>query len=521
MPQIPQYLSQVSAPGVVQTRRATAAEFGAGEAQAVGQLGQAAVSLGGPLAELQVKKAAREATAYASRTIPQIQLDAQNKLRELETTDNIDTYSEQFQEYYKERLDAAAEEAPNEFAKSALMQKGAEIGLRLTGTADAFQANTKIKLQKADSATGIGTIVNSLTLDPDNFEDYKLQAQEIVAGASRYMTADEHGVFASSSADSIASAKVSAEINRNPQAAKELLAQDEFKNAINPAKYEKLTAQADNEIENAKKDAEKSLIQAKEASVVVQLQNQDAYMDLIADETKGSDEKLAALNMADLNGEIRSEFAVEARRYIKSLKSINTATNANVMAGIVTRMHDLNTIADVSQKDYLIGVENVRKEILKRSATGQLTKDDEKKLTNQMKTLTSAKVADATNQISYSFGEANKLIKAQLPPELRGEATRRLFYATEGEQAEAEVKKTGQDLKNYYKEQATKIVDDIQIQRRGAAIQNVNRVLRPAEQVVSNADFLASKGYTQEDLQETANKYNLTVEEVMQRLRAQ
>ena len=157
---------------------------------------------------------------------------------------------------------------------------------------------------------------------------------------------------------------------------------------------------------------------------------------------------------------------------MQSLGDLNAATNSDRMADIVTRMYDINA-NDESDSDYLIGIRNIRDEIMKARADGDLSADDEAKLNNQMKTLTSARTAEATNQVSYMFGNARELIQNGLPPELRGDATRQLFYAAQELQAQAQDPEKEPITVKEYRVKALEIIDAIKEQRRTGAIQKM------------------------------------------------
>jgi hypothetical protein len=300
-----------------------------------------------------------------------------------------------------------------------------------------------------------------------------------------------------------------------------MLNSEKFDATLGAEQTEKLYDAIDTQRKTNKAADIKAAKEAKEADIFTQLANQDQFTDMISDDSISSDQKIVNINEADLAGNITKQFAIEARRYVTSVKAVDAATNASLMGDLVTRMHDLNTIEDVNQRDYLIGVENVRTDIMRLRANGELSADDEKKLNNQMKTLTSAKTADATNKIAFSFGKANKVIKTQLPPELRGEATRRLFYEVEGDRVEKEARKTGKEARALYEAKVNKVIDDIKLERRNRTVRLTQEVLAPVilPNELTDDDFIESKGFTEESIQETAEKYNLTREEVITKLR--
>ncbi len=255
--------------------------------------------------------------------------------------------------------------------------------------------------------------------------------------------------------------------------------------------------------------------EATETSEVEQLANQHELMDRIESNDVTTDDKMLDINKQELTGTINQEFAADARRYLESKEKINAITNSNKMADIVTRMYDLNSMADMNEKDYLIGVQNIRQEIMQKRAKGELSRDDEEKLSNQIKTLMSNKVSDATQNVSLSFGDARKVIDHALPPDLRGVATRKLFYKVD-EEMQKNPDLTRDQQKALYSEHAMEIVDEINKERRTKALATV------AAPVVADdrESFLKTVGYTMDDVKETAKNHGVTEAVVIQQLRA-
>lgn len=262
----------------------------------------------------------------------------------------------------------------------------------------------------------------------------------------------------------------------------------------------------------------KALLASREADIASQLQNETNLSDLLSGDDLSYEEKIAEVNRLDFNGLVRDDFAVEARRYLGSEKEINAVTNSDEMAGIVTRMYDLNEIADISPNDYLDGISQIKKEIMAKRSSGDLSRDDEKKLNGQMKTLMSAKTSEATKAVSLSFGEARKMIEQQIPAGYRGEAIRKLFYLTAEPRAEAgKDKDQRQELKNLYKVKAKQVIDEINLDLRNKAIKKLEDVKKPQDDTES---FLKEKGYTMDDVKETAAKYGMSEAQVINTLRS-
>jgi len=286
------------------------------------------------------------------------------------------------------------------------------------------------------------------------------------------------------------------------------------------AKYKEV-ARSTIEIQEAQE--KKDLIASREADIQTKIQNEDKLLELLDSAELSFDEKIAKVNEFDLGGGIRDEFATEARAYLKSQNEITAQTNTQVMADFITRMYDVNAAAEDSPQDYLLGVSNIRQEILSARNKGELSKDDAVKLNNQIKTLMSAKISDATKEVAYNFSrETRSIIENALPPEYRSEAIRELFYQTYDPETSG-IRKTKQEKKTIqeaYKDKAFEVIDSINAKRRERA-QGMARSLSvggdtPVEDVEA---LLERTGYTMSDVEETAKNKNITTEAVLNWLR--
>lgn len=285
---------------------------------------------------------------------------------------------------------------------------------------------------------------------------------------------------------------------------------------IDPNILAKTLGSLDSSIASKKRQEEKALFEAQEADAITQINNQNTLLEDIEGDDLTYDEKMLNINKQELTKQITQEFAADARRYLESKKSIDAITNADKMSDIVRRMYDLNTIADMNEKDYLRGVQNIKREIMALRAGGELNRDDELKLSNQLKTLTSSKVAEATETLAFSFGEANNIIETSLPPEYRGEATRNLFYKVD-EEIKQRPGLSGQEERALYSKHARTIVDKINIERRERALKTVTDPVKIYERPEVKK-MLETKGYTQRDVKETAKKYGITEKQVIDRM---
>ena len=223
--------------------------------------------------------------------------------------------------------------------------------------------------------------------------------------------------------------------------------------------------------------------------------------DIVNDPQMTYMEKRSKIDILDMQGSISPQAAADARRVLKSSEDLDSQTDTPVMAEIIRRVYDLNSNTSLKQSEYLNGVKGVQEDVLAQQAAGMLTGQDAVKLNNEIKTLTQKRVAEATKSVGYQFSAANRKFDA-LPPEYRGQATRELFYASQGQNFSQQ----------QYANKADEIVQQINQERRQHALSIVSRT--------TNDDvFLQATGYSRQDVADTAAKRGLTQEQVIQALR--
>lgn len=224
--------------------------------------------------------------------------------------------------------------------------------------------------------------------------------------------------------------------------------------------------------------------------------------DIINDQNTNYFQKRAAIDQMDMQGTITPKAAAAARRVLTSSANLDTQTDTPTMATIINQTYDLNANSKASPQDYLTGVQNIQQQILEKQGTGELTAQDASKLSKQISTLTSAKLSDATNNVGNTFYSANQRFNT-LPPEYRGDATRRLFYASFGQNM------SDQQLNN----KADGIIDKINGERRADALATVARIS-------NDSTFVKSLGYTDDEVQQAAKNKGITPQAVISALRA-
>lgn len=242
----------------------------------------------------------------------------------------------------------------------------------------------------------------------------------------------------------------------------------------------------------------------KQSELVQQLQTVKSTGDLtrvVNDPNASYFEKRAEIDRLDMQGSITPKAAAAARRVIKSSSDLDNQTDTPVMADIIKQVYDLNENTSLKSSDYLKGIGSLQDLVLEKQDAGQISPSDTVKLTKEIQTLTQKRQADATQSVGYQFGAANKKFDS-LPPEYRGQATRQLFYATQGQ--ELTLQQTS--------DKADMIMDQINKERRTEALSIISRT--------SNDDtFLQATGYKREDVAATAQKYGISQQQVIQELR--
>lgn len=187
------------------------------------------------------------------------------------------------------------------------------------------------------------------------------------------------------------------------------------------------------------------------------------------------DEKLKYINEQEFLGNISESFATQARRNIKQFRpeSQDSMSTAESISEVMERAYDLN-VADISDEDYLKGIRNLREDINKMQANGDISTKDAVKLSRQLANATNKRTAEATQGVADGFGAAKDYIDKTLPPELRAEAQRAVFYATADKNTDNMSKAQQNQL---YYNAAMQAVQSINTKNRNQALQ----ITRPAQ----------------------------------------
>jgi hypothetical protein len=506
MPRITQYTREAVDTGQLNVR-ADARAFGGDQrgleamAQAANTQAQNAANLGQKLEGYYERKVGLDYT----KKLSEFQLNLTKRQQELSTTDLGDDAD--ITETYRADYEKMAKEFESQVPVF-MRQKFAEDSLQLQNrfVNAGFEDETKRSgLRAANAYNDIVTQgINAVSLDPSS-RDLVIKNIE---GAASYLniSPEERQKVMSETMDKVNGAYAEQIATTSPDSFIRAAKNGEFNFVPDVSRYIKY---AENQQELNAAKAQKAYLKSLESADEVKIQNQINFSDIIADDNVPVEEKIRQLNKLDFEGQISDDYATEARRYMKSLEEVTAQTNAAVMADIVTRVYDLNAIVDENPKGYLEGISTIRKDILSRRASGELSASDEKKINNQLKTLTSSKLSEATKSVSISFGEGRKIIQSSVPVDMQGEALRQLFYSTEGVRESLEGdKEASKKLKEIYKTKAREITDKINAQKKDAVMQSVNSTPKDP------ASYLKSLGFSDDDIKTTIAQTGLSVTDI-------
>lgn len=279
----------------------------------------------------------------------------------------------------------------------------------------------------------------------------------------------------------------------NPERALEMIQDEQFK--------ETFTAEERDEFLDV---TAKAITRQNTIKKINQTDNTSEVITLVNDNAKSYYEKRLAIDTLELSGGIETSTAEKARRVLRSKNELSAITSEPVMSDLITRIYDLNAMQDTNSEDYLVGIQNVKQDILDKQAEGDLSAPDAQKLNNQLKTLSSAKIADATQRVGVEFYDAKELFNT-LPPEYRGAAIRDLFYQTHGQ------KELSPET---YNDRANTIINEINTERRNKTTKRLQLMQ------ATDIEFLEGHGITSEEVAEAARNRGVPESEIIKVLKS-
>jgi len=226
------------------------------------------------------------------------------------------------------------------------------------------------------------------------------------------------------------------------------------------------------------------------------------------------DNKALSINQAEHLGLIPKEYAISARRVIKSRKAINASTSTKESARVIRMIYDANQrfekgYSAEKDRDYLKKLKDIKVHINDLNASGLLSIDESDKLRSELSTATKKKQSEATIDLLYSdkYKQADESFKNTMPSYMRDEALREYFYAVEGKTVSVE---EGAKIANG-------IADSLNIRTREESLDMVDKV--NSNDPIPNDEILSVTGYTVQDIEFTAQQEGMTVDEVYNQLR--
>lgn len=185
-------------------------------------------------------------------------------------------------------------------------------------------------------------------------------------------------------------------------------------------------------------------------------------------------QKTQFIDEAEMNGDISTTYAAKLRRGIRSQNpnKNRNISDAKAVSNIMQQAYDLNENV-LDDKEYLKGIQNIRNNIVDLHQQGLITSKDANSFNNQLDTATRKRTAQAASGVSYSseWKDARDYIESSLPPELRATAYRDVFYKTQDANLEGKSKK---EIRQYYKNQAIGVANEIKSNNRTKALQAKN-----------------------------------------------
>ena len=185
-------------------------------------------------------------------------------------------------------------------------------------------------------------------------------------------------------------------------------------------------------------------------------------------------DKIRYIDEAEMNGDISTTYAAKLRRGIRSQNpnKNRSISDAKAVSNIMQQAYDLNENV-LDDKEYLKGIQNIRNNIVDLHQQGLINTKDANSFNNQLDTATRKRTAQAARGVSYSseWKDARAYIESSLPPELRATAYRDVFYKTQDANLEGKSKK---EIREYYKNQAIGVANEIKTNNREKALQTKN-----------------------------------------------
>lgn len=418
-------------------------------------------------------------------------------------------YKDEISPIYRMQWDDSAQRVIGASDKQLEAWRYTQAAANTKNSVNVAMENNYLQANKAGLAYGNNTVD-----DLSHLLDYNVSQQELSEFAAKNLGAESTKALMKDYQKDYFKSFISGVAESNPQRAEELLKRPDVSKVFTSEEIGELQ---DVMAKNVKRKSIDELIAQNEFG--------QAAVDVVYGQGDYFTKRLA-IDKMEFSGQINNKTAAQARRVLSSEKSLTDLSKNDDMADIITRMYDLNALDEFDSEDYLVGVQNIRQEILAKQADGDLNASDASKLSKQLDQLSSSKIAEATQNVGLEFYTANQKFQ-QLSPEYRGQATRELFYRSNGQNLSA----------TEFDQHANKIIDDIRIRSRQSTMKKLKEMDSgqyppPLETPKAGepsptlapplafdpAKFMKEKNISKESLQATAAKYNVTEYEVLRRI---
>jgi hypothetical protein len=240
-------------------------------------------------------------------------------------------------------------------------------------------------------------------------------------------------------------------------------------------------------------EAEKAKLQEKElADQINGLQKKNEFIDSVMDSDLPIDELLVKVNKEQID---TGQDLADLRRYLNSKKSVEAQPNPELTGRIIAQVYDINADMEMEQDGsrYLNALRNIKMDIMQKRASGELSAANELALLKQIKTLTSAKSAEATTLLASNWYKASNAVKKSVAPEDYGLAVRAMHFMVEEQIEQYRQDNNGaeppqQMVQTYWNSSAVTAANQVNSDRRQKTLEKLQTPQQTKLPVVSSQD---------------------------------
>lgn len=236
MPQIKEYNSQISAPGPIQGRQATAEDFGSYTGAALGELGSAVRGAGDAIQKRQEQQdITTQFKVFADFHAKSTAL-LQERMKNPDPKDkNYDNFASSYMEEYQKSIDSM-EMPQSPAARQYFERQSAELKQHFGESAIRIQAQLKGQKAETDVTNAVSTLANTLQSRPADFELTRAKTHQAIDEMVRTgLIGGPEAEKQKAAADTqLAMSAVYGWAKGDPAYAKELLDKDAFQGMFNP-----------------------------------------------------------------------------------------------------------------------------------------------------------------------------------------------------------------------------------------------------------------------------------------------